>query len=140
MRISQPGNLTGNPMPILDWFRPPRHLLTLYLAGTLAAATALVWLGWRLLDQERALERSRAQERLETAADRVVALLQRSLDDLERQSSAPDATLAEDTVLLTGDRTVTVGPPNRLVFHPSLPEAVKPPRDVFRAGEEAEFA
>ena len=42
-------------MSWLDWFRPPRNLLTLYLAGTLAAVVALGWLGWRLLDQERAL-------------------------------------------------------------------------------------
>src|SRR5512136_2700217 len=99
----------GAPMSWLDWFRPPRNLLTLYLAGTLAAAAALVWLGWRLVDQERAVERGRAQERLEAAADRVVALLQRSLDELERQLSAPDTALADHTVVLTADgRTVTV--------------------------------
>ena len=33
--------------------RPPRNLLTFYLTGTLAAAAALAWLGWRLLDQQR---------------------------------------------------------------------------------------
>jgi signal transduction histidine kinase len=128
-------------MSWLDWLRPPRNLLTLYLAGTLAAAAALAWLGWRLLEQERVLERTRAQERLETAADRVVALLQRSLDDLERQSSASAAVLPEDTVVLTADgRNVTVWPPNGLVFYPFLPEAARPPRDVYRAGETAEFA
>lgn len=39
-------------MPLRDWFRPPRHLLTFYLAGTIAAATALsaaaesLWKRW----------------------------------------------------------------------------------------------
>jgi signal transduction histidine kinase len=128
-------------MPWLDWFRPPRNLLTFYLAGTLAAAAALAWLGWRLLDQERVLEGTRAQERLEISADRVVALLQRSLDDLERQSAAAGATVAEDTVVVTADRrTVQARPPDRLVFYPFLAEPAEGPGDVFRAGEAAEFA
>ena len=128
-------------MPWLDWFRPPRNLLTFYLAGTLAAAPALAWLGWRLLDQERALEGTRAQERLEISADRVVALLQRSLDDLERQSGAAGATMAEDTVVVTADhRTFQTRPPDRLAFYPSITESAEPPGDVFGAGEAAEFA
>jgi signal transduction histidine kinase len=128
-------------MPLLDWFRPPRHLLTFYLAGTLAAATALAWLGWRLLDQEWALEDKRAQERLEITADRVVAILQRSLSDLERQLSAPGAAPAEDTVVLTANRrTLQARPAERLVFYPVQAETAEPPRDVFRAGETAEFA
>jgi hypothetical protein len=46
------------------WFRPPRPLLVAFLAFALAPVAALGWLGWRLLEQERALERQRAHERL----------------------------------------------------------------------------
>jgi signal transduction histidine kinase len=128
-------------MSWLDWFRPPRNLLTFYLAGALAAAVALAWLGWRLLDQERALERTRAQERLEISADRVAAMLQRSLDNLERQASATVVTPPDNTVFVTADhRGVHARPPGRLVFHPTAPEAAELPRDVFRAAEAAEFA
>ncbi len=124
-----------------DWFRPPRNLLTFYLAGTLAAAGALGWLGWRLLDQERALERTRAQERLEVSADRVAAAFQRSLDDLERQAFTAPATLPADTVFLAADRrAVRAEPRGRLVFYPTTADTPEPPRDVFRAGEAAEFA
>ena len=122
-------------MPLLEWFRPPRHLLTFYLAGTLAAAAALAWLGWRLLDQERALEAQRTQERLEITADRVVALFQRSLSELERQLSSASGTLPEETVVLAADRrAVQARPSDRLVFYPFLAEAAEPPRDTFRAG------
>jgi len=128
-------------MPLLEWFRPPRHLLTFYLAGTIACAAALAWLGWRLLDQERALEAQRTQERLEITADRVVALFQRSLSELERQLSSASGTLPEETVVLAADRrTVQARPSDRLVFYPFLPEAAEPPRDTFRAGEREEFA
>jgi signal transduction histidine kinase len=128
-------------MSWLDWFRPPRSVLTFYLVGTLAAAGALGWLGWRLLDQERALERTRAQERLEVAADRVAAMLQRRLDDLERQVAATAPTLPEDTLFVTADHQgVQARPKGRLLFHPTAPEVVEPPGDLFRAGEAAEFA
>jgi signal transduction histidine kinase len=128
-------------MSWLDWFRPPRNLLTFYLAGTLAAAVALVWLGWRLLGQERALERTRAQERLETSVDRVAALLQRSLDDLERQASATSVAPPDSAVFVTADRGgVRARPPGRLVFYPIVREVAEAPRDLFRAGEAVEFA
>jgi signal transduction histidine kinase len=127
-------------MSWLDWFRPPRNLLTFYLAGALAAAVALAWLGWRLLDQERALERTRAQERLEVSADRIAAMLQRNLDDLERQASATSVP-PDNTVFITADhRGVQARPPGRLVFYPTAPDAAEPPHDLFRAGEAAEFA
>jgi integrase len=46
-------------MPWLAWLRPPRRLLVLFLAVTLAPAAGIIWLGWRLLEQERALEAQR---------------------------------------------------------------------------------
>jgi signal transduction histidine kinase len=65
------------------WFRPPRPLLVAFLAFALAPVAALGWLGWRLLEQERALERQRAHERLQNAADRVAATLARQLTQIE---------------------------------------------------------
>jgi plasmid maintenance system antidote protein VapI len=61
-------------MPALDWFRPPRYVLTLSLAVTLAATLTLSWLVWKMLQQESALEAQRRQDRLESAADRAVSL------------------------------------------------------------------
>ena len=49
----------------------PRKVQALFLAVTLLFAGALGWLGWRLLQQDRALARQRRLEQLEAAADRV---------------------------------------------------------------------
>ena len=40
-------------MSLRRWFRPPRHLLALFLAVTIIPATALAWLSWRtdILDE-----------------------------------------------------------------------------------------
>src|SRR5512136_1489142 len=65
------------------WFRPPRPLLVAFLAFALVPVAALVWLGWRLLEQERALERQRAHESLQSAADRIGATLARQLTEIE---------------------------------------------------------
>lgn len=128
-------------MPILDWFRPPRHLLTLYLAGTFAAAGALAWLGWRLIDQERALDAKHAQDRLDIVVDRVAAALQLSMNELERNLSAAGGTLPGDTLVLTADRSSMQGrPSDRLVFFPVVVQAGEPPADIFRAGETAEIS
>lgn len=43
--------------------RAPGQLLVLFLALTLLPASALVWLGWRLLEQDRILDDRRIQER-----------------------------------------------------------------------------
>lgn len=57
------------------WFRPPRRVLTSFLVVVVACVGALAWLGYRLLEQDRALESQRVQEQLEIAADRAAALL-----------------------------------------------------------------
>jgi len=42
-----------------SWFRSPYGLLAAFLVLTLGPSLGLVWLGWRLLDQDRALEKQR---------------------------------------------------------------------------------
>jgi cytochrome c peroxidase len=63
-------------MSLSKWVRPPRHVLTIFVGIMLVFGAALGWLGWQLLEQDRSLERQRVQERLEQAADRIVAELQ----------------------------------------------------------------
>src|SRR5262245_46714186 len=63
-------------------------LLTL---ATLIPAAALAWLGFRVLDQDRALEVQRRREKLVNAAERVALGLERRLaraeEDLSRGSA-----------------------------------------------------
>ncbi len=128
-------------MPVLDWLRPPRYVLTLSMMVTLAAIFAMAWLGKELLARERALDAQRAQESLENAADRAVSMFQREIADLERFLSAePTTSLPEATVAFTADRRgLRVQPPGGIVYYPEAPESGAISGDAFRAGESAEF-
>jgi hypothetical protein len=72
-------------MSIRLWFRSPRYLLTLFLAIMLVLAASLGWLSWRLLEQDRALESQRSQERLDNAADLIAASLLRKFTESKDQ-------------------------------------------------------
>lgn len=65
--------------PLREWLKPPRTLLAILSLVTLVSVSALVWFGWKLLDQERAVEAQRAHERLEQAADSAVAIIRGTL-------------------------------------------------------------
>ena len=70
-------------MAVSDWLRPPRHLVVLFLGIALTLMSTLAWLGWRLFQQDRALEQQRVQVRLEHAADILAAELTRKLGSIE---------------------------------------------------------
>ena len=76
-------------MPFRSWARPPRNLIALFLTVTLLSVIALVWLGLRLMEQDRALEAQRLQERREGAADRIVTSLEQALSASERRLANP---------------------------------------------------
>src|SRR5262245_59027937 len=60
-----------------------RRLVLLFVVTTLIPAAGLVWLGLRMAEQDRALERQRVQERRNQAADLAAALLERTLANLD---------------------------------------------------------
>ncbi len=142
-------------MPIKAWLRPPRHLVVLFLGITLVLIVALGWLGGRLLQQDRALERQRVQDRLELAADRAAAALTRSLaaieDSLARLATTPSlelpAAAARYANQLTGEALLVVltpaglesFPKGRLVYYPVTAPTEGPPEGVFADAEAVEF-
>ena len=83
-------------MGLAIWLRSPRRTLTVFLTLMLVLGGALGWFGWQLLRQDRALEGQRRQELLEQAVDRMAALLQQSLTDLESYLSFVPISGAED--------------------------------------------
>lgn len=142
-------------MPLSHWFRPPRHLLILFLGITLVLASALGWLGWRLLQQDRALATQRIQQRLDDSADLISAALLRRVSVTEqmltRLSVLPATDLAEEAaryadqlgddaliVVLSAQR-IDAYPSSRLLYYPSLPAVEQPPATVFTRGESFEF-
>jgi len=129
-------------MPVLDWFRPPRYVLTLSLLVTLAGILAMGWLGWELLDRERLVEKQRALEGFESAADRAVSLFQRETAALERfLSMDPASAFPEATVAFTADgRGFRVQPLGGIVYFPALKEDNAKAEDAFRPAESLKYA
>ncbi len=60
-------------MRFAQWLKPPRRTLAIFLGLMSLFGGALAWPGWQWLEQDRALERQRVQERLEHAADAMAA-------------------------------------------------------------------
>jgi signal transduction histidine kinase len=97
---------------------------------TLVSVSAMGWLGYSLVSQERIVEAQRARERLEQAADRIAANFRRSLD-VEGQLQGLAVTIAKDSV--------SVAPPRRLLYYPYAAPEPEAPASAFREGEKYEF-
>jgi two-component system phosphate regulon sensor histidine kinase PhoR len=132
--------------------RRPHPLLSRFVAITLVLVAALGWLSWRLLEQDRALERQRTRDRLENAADLVAAGLSRHLAGIAdtlgqlttgaatREADRVAASLSEDAVLLLASATrFDAYPRGRLLHTPLPPAAADVATAVFAGGESAEF-
>ena len=128
-----------------DWFRPPRHLIALFLLVTLIPSVLLVAFGWQLLEQDRELERQQADRRREQAADLVVATLEQALASSEQRLPLRDeqsvVQVTHDSVLLEiTDDALEVFPIDRLLYLPVLtPPPSEAPRHLFERGEHVEF-
>jgi signal transduction histidine kinase len=126
------------------WLRPPRRTLAVFLCLMLVLGGALGWLGWRLLKQDRALERQRLQERLEVAADGLAAALQQGLAELESYLNfvpSPSAKEPPDGVLVlqVTRRILSAFPPGSLLYYPIIPDGEEPPDATFASGETLEY-
>src|SRR5207237_4207181 len=96
----------------------------------LVCGGALSWLGWRVLEQDRSLDRQRVQDHLEHEVDLIAASLERSLSEME--SNEPPKGVV---VLSATGTTVEVRPPDRLLFYTVLPKTEEPSDATFFEGE-----
>ena len=142
-------------MHMRDWLRPPRNLLVLFLGTTLVLTARLGWLGWRLLQQDRAVEAQHIRDRLDSAADLIAAEMRQTLSAAETQltilstlsasrlqesASAYAETLGDDAiVVLFRPGAVDAYPNHRLLSYPAVPRPAEPTTDAFAAGEALEF-
>ena len=126
--------------------RPPLSLLAALVATTTIVTAALGWAGWRLLDQQRAIDEQRAREQLEMSADaialRVSGALAEAGEWLSGWASSPASSppVVDGAVALAiGADAVHIAPSGGLPFVPTLGTAA-PPIEAFAAIERAEFA
>jgi signal transduction histidine kinase len=131
-------------MLLREWFHPPRHLLALFIAIIVLPAAVLAWLAWRTFEQDRALERQRLRERVETVAASVASGLGLRLDELARQlpalAAAFSVSLPDDSVLLLiRDGEILERPSGRLLYFPRIPEGRRPRDGRLTAAETLEF-
>jgi signal transduction histidine kinase len=121
------------------WFRPPRLVLTLFFCVMCACALALAWLGWKVIQQDRLVEAQRLQERLESAADRVVAALDRSVRRIS-DFADPRQPASGEVFVAAFEGSVEVHPQGSLAYSPwQLDESGTAPA-VFREAEDFEFS
>jgi signal transduction histidine kinase len=134
-------------MPIRDWFRPPRHVLAVFLVVAVVSAGALGSLAWLLLKQDAALDLQYQQGRFEQAVDRAAVIMQRALVGLEAQAgpgAAANGPLAKNVSIvsigLLGPHAVSVRPAGSLLYFPVPGTTPQAPAQVFAEGERLEFA
>ena len=131
-------------MSLRRWFRPPRHLLVLFLVVTIIPAITLAWLSWRLVEQDRALASQRVQEQLERAVDLIAADFERRLADIQELlptlAASPPADLANDGLIVEiGADHIEAHPADRLLYRPFVAQTEEAPGNQFEAGEALEY-
>ena len=116
--------------------------LMLLVAGTLG------WLGWRLLSQEETLLRQRSQDRLEQAADALLAGFLRTVADTESWLGQISSALPADAdgparrggmLVMFSGRGVHTQPSGVLPYLPVSPPSVAIDSAVFQPSELLEF-
>ena len=114
-----------------------RRLTVLLITVVMPPALALVWLGLRLLEQDRTLLAQRESERRDVTAEAVVRSLSASLAELDR-AAAGGAPVPGTTRITRRDGRLAVEPADAvawLVGSPGLPEFASAP---FAGAEEDE--
>jgi hypothetical protein len=91
-------------MPLRARLRAPWNLTVVFLAVAGVSVLALVWLGFAIVRQDRAIEIQRLNEQREAAADRSAAALERALSADERlldnTASPPEGFAGDDAILI----------------------------------------
>jgi len=131
------------------WLRghPSRNTAILFLGVAAVSVAVLVWMGVRLVQQDRALEATQLQERREAAADRLTASLNQFLSEEESKlAGLPNAALSpteEDVIWVSigssRSSEVRIWPDNSLLYYPELPPQREAPSNLFVSAEKSEF-
>jgi signal transduction histidine kinase len=126
---------------------PSRGTAILFLAVAAVSVGALVWMGVRLIEQDRSLESQQLRERREAAADRLTAALdQIILTEEERLADPASMNLppSADAFVLAisgpSDAPILgVWPEGGLLYYPDVNPGREAPVRLFAEAEKREF-
>jgi signal transduction histidine kinase len=126
---------------------PSRNTVVLFLGVASVSVAALVWMGARLVRQDRALEAQQLEDRREAAADRLIASLEKLLSaEEEKLAGLPSADFPppeKDVVyIFAGSQASSefrVWPENALPYYPEVSPGREAPADLFTGAERSEF-
>lgn len=124
------------------WRLAPRRAAVVLLAGTAVSVIAVLWMGWRLLQQDRALESQQSRQQLEAVADGVAAVLDRALaQTAQAMTSASWRPRGGGAVVVRlQEGSLTAVPPGVLLFAPSGPRGAAALDSLFTSAEREEFS
>jgi two-component system phosphate regulon sensor histidine kinase PhoR len=142
-------------MSLRTWLQPGYRLLLMFFAITSILVSALAWMSWRLIEQDRMLARQRVEDRCEHAADLAAAALKENLTSIEARlnrlsTSSPSelqerihaliADFPKDSALLVYSKdSLEAFPVGRLLFFPNAPRAPAVSEAVFASSDNLEF-
>ena len=125
------------------WSGTSRRLIVSFVLVLLVPAIAVVWLGVRLIEQDRALAVRQLRERRDSAADRLIAGFEQTLSATERRLASTDALPVhpdDDAVVLrVRPASIAAFPKDHLLYVPALPPDASDAADAFASGETLEF-
>ena len=128
-------------MAFREWFRPPRHVLTIFLSVAVVSAVSLGWLTWLLVQQDRALDVQRRQARLEHVRWPSCRVRWPISSCSSRRMRPARRSPLGVVIVITGPTGVVevVRPDGGLLYYPE-PEQVPESPTAFVDAEHAEFA
>jgi signal transduction histidine kinase len=126
------------------WGSVSQRTTLLFLAMAVVAVCALIWMGLRLIQQDRVLESQQLEEKREMAADRAVASLEQLLTNEERkltQQGLEDLSPStDDFIKVYWNRgEINTWPENHLLYYPFVPPGKETSSQLFQDAERAEF-
>jgi len=130
--------------PLRIWRHYSWNTSALFLGVAVVSVIVLVWMGIRLVQQDRALEAQRLEEQRDTAADRIIVALEKSLTSEERKLLEAPAvsfeSVGEDALLFIADPDeIRVWPDNALLYYPVITPDQEASSHLFAKAERAEF-
>jgi len=123
---------------------PSRNTAILFLCVAGMSVVALIWMGVRLMQQDRALETQQLEERRQAAADRLIASLEQVLSAEERRLAdlpntdhrPPEAGLI---LIVASSSEVRIWPDHALLFYPVVPPGREASAGLYADAEKSEF-